>query len=53
MVDETHLPVEFMANDPTAKALIDKLNLSSERVKEIANSVTSVKVYAIKPTGKR
>jgi ubiquinone/menaquinone biosynthesis C-methylase UbiE len=48
VVDETHFPVEFMANDPTAKAIIDKLNLPSEKVKEIANSVASVKVHAIK-----
>ena len=52
VVDETHLPVEFMANDPTGKAIIDKLNLPSEKVKEIANSVASVKVYAIKPSDK-
>ncbi len=52
IVDETHFPVEFMANDPTAKAIIDKLTLPSEKVKEIANSVASVKVYAIKPSGK-
>ena len=48
VVDETHFPVEFMANDPTGKAIIDKLNLPSEKVKEIANSVASVKVHAIK-----
>ncbi len=48
VVDETRFPVEFMANDPTAKAIIDKLNLPSEKVKEIANSVASVKVHAIK-----
>jgi arsenite methyltransferase len=50
VVDETHFPVEFMSNDPTAKAIIDTLNLPSEKVKEIANSVASVKVYAIKPS---
>jgi SAM-dependent methyltransferase len=49
VVDETHFPVEFMADDPTAKAIIDRLRLSSEKAKEIANSVASVKVYAIKP----
>ena len=48
VVDETHFPVEFMANDPTTNAIIDKLNLASEKVKEIANSVASVKVHAIK-----
>jgi SAM-dependent methyltransferase len=52
VVDETHFPVEFMANDPTAKAVIDKLSLSSEKVKEIVNSVASVKVYATKPNDK-
>jgi len=52
VVDETHFPVEFMANDPTAKAIIDKVNLPSEKVKEIANSVASVKVHAIKPGDK-
>ena len=49
VVDETHFPVEFMADDPTAKAIIDRLRVSSEKAKEIANSVASVKVYAIKP----
>ena len=49
VLEETSFPVEFMANDPTAKAIIDKLNLPSEKVKEIANSVASVKIYAIKP----
>lgn len=52
VVDETYFPVEFMANDPTAKAIIDKLKLPSEKVKEIANSVASVKAYAIKPSDK-
>jgi hypothetical protein len=52
VVDETHFPVEFMANDPTAKAVIDKLSLPSEKVKEIVNSVASVKVYATKPNDK-
>lgn len=52
VVDETHFPVEFMASDPTAKAIIDKLSLPSEKVEEIANSVASVKVYAVKPSDK-
>jgi len=51
VVDETHFPLEDMANDPTAKAIADKLTLPSEKVREIANSVASVKVHAIKPTG--
>ena len=49
-VEETLFPVEFLANDPTAKAIIDKLNLPSEEVKEVASSVASVKIYGIKPS---
>lgn len=50
VVDETHFPVDLMANDPTGKAIIDNLHLSCEKVKEIADSVVSVKVYAVKPS---
>ncbi len=52
VVDETHFPVEQMANDPTAKAILNNLNLPSEEVKEIARSVASMKIYATKPSGK-
>jgi len=38
-----------MANDPTAKAIMENLNLPPEKVKEIASSVTSIKVRGIKP----
>ncbi|MBL7075134.1 arsenite methyltransferase [candidate division KSB1 bacterium] len=49
IVDETSFPIEFMANDPTAKALIDNLKIPSEKVKEVASSVISIKVCGIKP----
>jgi len=52
VLNETSFPVELMANDPTAKAIVDKLNLPSEKVREIATSVASVKVYAVKPAEK-
>ncbi len=48
VVDESCFPVEYMTNDPTAKAIISNLNLPSEKVKEIASSVASIKVHAIK-----
>jgi ubiquinone/menaquinone biosynthesis C-methylase UbiE len=51
VVDETYFPVEHMANDPTAKAIINTLNLPPEKVKEISRSVASIKVYAAKPGG--
>ena len=49
IVDETFIPIECMANDPTAKAIIKNLEIPLEEVKEIANSVASIKVYGVKP----
>ncbi len=48
IVDEASFPIEFMANDPTAKAVIEDLKIPSEKINEIANSVVSIKVHGIK-----
>ncbi|TKJ41918.1 arsenite S-adenosylmethyltransferase, partial [Candidatus Aerophobetes bacterium Ae_b3b] len=48
IIDETSFPIEYMANDPTAKAIMENLNIPPEKVKEIANSVISIKIYAVK-----
>jgi len=49
IIDETHFPIECMANDPTVKAITERLKISSKEIKEIASSVISIKVYAVKP----
>ncbi len=49
VMDETLFPIDCIANDPTAKALIDKMNIPSEEIKDIAKSVLSIKVQGIKP----
>ncbi len=49
IIDETVFPIEFMANDPTAKTIIDKMKISAEKIKELANSIVSVKVQGTKP----
>ncbi len=49
IVDETSFPIECMVNDPTAKAIIENLEIPLEAVKETANSVASMKVYGVKP----
>jgi SAM-dependent methyltransferase len=49
IIDETYFPIECMANDPTAKAIIENLNISPEKVNEVASSVVSIKVQGIKP----
>lgn len=48
VMDETHYPIELMANDPNAKAIIENFNIPGEAIKEIAQSVVSIKVQGIK-----
>lgn len=50
IIDEASFPIECMANDPTAKAIMENLKIPPEKVNEIvANSVLSIKVYGFKP----
>ena len=53
VMEETPFSVEFILNDPTAKTIIEESGIPSERVNEIAGSVVSIKVYGVKPDGKR
>lgn len=48
-VEESSFPIECMANDPTAKAIIESLEIPLAEVKEVAGSVVSLKVHGIKP----
>ena len=49
IMDEAVFPIEFLADDPAAKAMINKMDLSAEAVKDAASSVASIKVQGIKP----
>lgn len=49
IINETSFPIKCMANDPTAKAIIKNLKIPIEKVKEIASSVISIKIYGVKP----
>ena len=49
ILDETVFPIEILANDPTAREIRKNLNLSPQKVEELARSVVSVKVSALKP----
>jgi len=46
VIDETVFSIDCMANDPTAKAIINKM--PTEKVGDIANSVVSIKVQGMK-----
>jgi len=47
--EETVFPIDGMLNDPMAQAIIKGLNISGERLTELAKSVVSIKVSAMKP----
>lgn len=49
IIEEMHFPIKYMSNDPTAKAVIEKTNISSGDIEEIGNAVASLRVFAIKP----
>ena len=49
IIDETSFPIEGIANDPTAKAIIENLEIPPEKIKEVAGSVISIKVNGVKP----
>jgi len=44
IVDEKFFPLELMANDPTAKAIISELNISEDDLKSLSHSVVSITV---------
>jgi SAM-dependent methyltransferase len=49
VMDETLFPIDYITDDPAAKALINKMNIPSEEIKDIAKSVLSLKVQGTKP----
>ncbi|MGB8311263.1 MAG: arsenite methyltransferase [Halobacteriota archaeon] len=48
IVEETVFPIECMANDPTAQAIVKDAGLPPERIKELEHSVVSIKVRGVK-----
>lgn len=48
IIDETIFPVDFMANDPTVKGLMEKHNLSQKDMEDLTNSISSIKLSAVK-----
>jgi len=49
IIEENHFPIENMANDPTAQAIVKTSKIPKQEIKKIATTVASVKVSAIKP----
>ena len=49
IIDEVVFPTEYITSDPTAKAIINEMNLPEDEIRDTANSVISIKVQGIKP----
>jgi hypothetical protein len=51
VIDEVAFPAELVANDPTIREIkiMKNLNMSREKARELARSVVSMKVSAVKP----
>lgn len=49
IIRETRFPMEFMASDPTAKAVIENLGVAREKLGEIASLAASVIIHGVKP----
>ena len=45
IIDETSFPYDLLDNDPTTRAIIKDLSISSEEVKDAAGSVISINIY--------
>lgn len=48
IIDETKYPIEFMVNDPNARAIIENFNIPKDELRSVAESVVSIKVKGIK-----
>ena len=49
ITEEKHFPVKLMANDPTAKAVIENMDIPREKLNEVAEAAVSISVRALKP----
>ena len=48
IIERKFFPVEYMANDPTAKAIVKDGKVPMKKIRESANSVASIRVYGSK-----
>jgi arsenite methyltransferase len=49
IVEESSFPLDYMASDPSAQAIRDSINLTLDELRDLADSVVSIKVAGKKP----
>jgi len=50
VVDEAVFPVDLVATSPVVKEILESAALTEEELRDLSNSVASIKVAAVKPT---
>jgi ubiquinone/menaquinone biosynthesis C-methylase UbiE len=50
VIDESIFPLDSFVDDPAAKVIMADLKITPEQVKDISNSIASVKVQGLKPS---
>jgi len=49
VIEENSFPIDCMANDPSAQAIRESINLTADELRDLADSVVSIKVAGTKP----
>ncbi len=49
VLDEVNFPVEFVADNPAVKEIIRNMNLTADKLRDLATAVASIKIAAVKP----
>ncbi|MFC1865659.1 arsenite methyltransferase [Chloroflexota bacterium] len=49
VIDQTAFPINYITDDPIAKAVVDKIGTTQEVIENFAGSIVSIKIQAIKP----
>jgi len=49
ILEEASFPLDDMINDPTARAVLDDLQITQKKALELAGSIASIRVSALKP----
>ena len=49
IIDETSFPTQYMADDPIAQIITEGIALPPAKINDVASSIVSVKVSAVKP----
>ena len=49
VIEESVFPIDYVISDPTAQKIIKDSKMPSEKIKEMATTIASIKVSAVKP----